>query len=180
MKLMVDLCSGTRSASISMRQHGWKVISVDYDDSFIADIIADVRELKATDITNDRPLLVWASPPCDDFAREFMPWSKTGKHPDMSIYASCKRLIEELNPIYYVIENVVGAQKYFGKANQHVGPFYLWTNLPPMSRQIKYRKKESRSSNDHIGRAAIPEIISERVRGTIDQTIMLPYPGGSI
>lgn len=161
--MMIDLCSGTGSASAAMRDYGWKIITVDFDPSFKPDIVADVRQLKASDITDSRPLLVWASPPCDEFAREFMPWSRTGKHPDMSIYLACRRLIDELNPVWYVIENVKGAQKYFGKANQNIGPFFLWTNLPPISKKLKYRNKESRSSSDHVGRAMIPYQISLRV-----------------
>lgn len=131
--LILDLCAGLKGASQAMKERGWQVITLDIDPRFKCDITADVREWHYP-AEFPRPDLIWASPPCDEFARESMPWSKTGKTPDMSIVLACKRIIEEAQPKYYVVENVRGAINYFrphfGNYRYHVGAFYLWGFFP--------------------------------------------------
>lgn len=150
-----------------MKERGWQVITLDYDPRFECDITADVREWHyPTELP--RPDFVWASPPCDEFARESMPWSKTGKTPDMSIVLACKRIIEEAQPKYYVIENVRGAINYFrphfGNYRYHVGAFYLW-GFFPVPGQIKnnWKKKESYGSKQRAERAVIPAPLSRAI-----------------
>ena len=55
--------------------------------------------------------LLWASPPCEEFAREWMPWSKTGKAPSMDLVNAVYRLVEEIQPRWWIIENVKGANR---------------------------------------------------------------------
>ena len=150
-----------------MKERGWKVITLDFDPRFECDITADVREWHYP-AELPRPDFVWASPPCDEFARESMPWSKTGKIPDMSIVLACKRIIEEAQPRYYVIENVRGAINYFrphfGNYRYHVGAFYLW-GFFPVPGQIKnnWKKKESYGSKQRAERAVIPAPLSRAI-----------------
>ncbi len=72
--LMLDLFAGTGGASRPFRDAGWEVVRVELDPSFEAEVHADVREWSWTGRT---PTLVWASPPCTEFAREAMPWCRT-------------------------------------------------------------------------------------------------------
>ena len=129
--IIIDLCCGLGGASQAMKDRGWKVISVDIERKFKPDIVADVRLLT---LKNIQPLLVWASPPCGEFAREWMPWTKTGEKPDMSIVKACYEIILEIKPIFWCIENVQGAVKYFkpllGKPRAIHKPYFLWGNFP--------------------------------------------------
>lgn len=166
--LMLDLCAGLKGASRAMRERGWDVITLDYDPRFACDITADVRSW-VYPFGLPRPDLVWASPPCDEFAREFMPWSKTGKNPDMSIVLACKRIVDESRPRYWVVENVKGAIRYFypyfGAYRFHVGAFYLWGHFPVPGKvsQKGWRKKESFSSSMAAERAVIPASLSHAI-----------------
>lgn len=147
-----------------MVERGWKVITLDIEPSFAPDIIADVTTWQPPQ-GQERPLLVWCSPPCTEFAREFMPWCKTGIDPDMSIVLACMRIIKQLNPLYWVIENVRGAIKWFtpvlGSYKENFGPFFLWGYFPLITKfKPEMRKKESYSSTDSILRGAIPYQLS--------------------
>lgn len=158
---MLDLCCGLGGASRAFRDRGWEVITVDIEPRFTPDIVADVRTWHWTGGSVD---FVWASPPCDEFARESMPWCKTGKAPDLSIVEACRRIIAEARPHAYVIENVRGAQRWIGQAVCHVGPFYLWGSFPPIDLAgLRMRPKESYSSNQAAERALIPYALSRAI-----------------
>ena len=173
--LMLDLCSGLGGAFAAMRDRGWSVVTVDIDPQFEPDIVADVRDW----MWDGRcPDLIWASPPCVEFSREFMPWSKTGKRPDMSIVLACKRIIDEVSPRFWVIENVKGAVYWFkpilGRPRTIIGPFYLWGFFPDPGRiKLRYRHKESRSSQARAERAKIPYVISYNLAVAIESQCVL-------
>lgn len=169
---MLDCGAGLGGASAAMRARGWLVKTLDIDPKFGTDIVADLRTYH---YTGPRLDLLWVSAPCDEFAREFMPWSRTGKAPDPSIVQGGRRLIAECQPRYYVIENVVGAQWWIGKSDQHVGPFHLWTNLPPIGKpKLNTRNKESMSSSAAEERAKIPYALSLAVALTVETAIEMP------
>ena len=67
----LDLCSGLGGASQPALDRGWKVIRVDIDPRFKPDIVADVRALPLKPFHVD---VLWASPPCQEFARNALPW----------------------------------------------------------------------------------------------------------
>lgn len=166
--LMVDVCSGLEGACQAMKENGWDVVTVDNDPKFSPTVLADIRSWSWK---GNRPDLMWFSPPCTEFAREFMPWCKTGKTPDLSIYQACLRIIEETNPRFWIIENVKGAIRYFGKPSAIFGAFYLWGFFPHLGRvRLNYRKKESYSSSRPEERAKIPYELSRAVALAVENT----------
>lgn len=171
---MFDGCAGLKGASQAMLKRGWKVVTLDYDPAFGCDITADIRTYHWT---GERPDLMWFSPPCDEFAREFMPWSKTGKPPDTSIVRACLRLVEEARPRYWVIENVKGALKWLtpilGKPAYVCNPYYLWGSFPDISHVRVTSNKERLSSTQAAERAKIPAALSLALAQAVEQTIPL-------
>lgn len=172
---MLDLCCGLKGASQAMIRAGWNVLTLDVEAKFNPDILAD---LVTWEYDGPRPDLIWASPPCTEFSRESMPWCRTGKDPDMSIVLACKRIIEQVRPRYWVIENVKGAIKYFaplfGRPRASFGPFFLWGVFPLSGPQpLEYRKKESFSSSNPEARAKVPEQVSLAVLQGIERRPML-------
>lgn len=167
--LMIDLCSGLEGACQAMKSNGWQVITVDVDCKFNPDIIADIRTWSWD---GRRPDLMWFSPPCNEFAREFMPWCSTGSKPDLSIYQACLRIVKECNPRYWIIENVRGAVPYFGKPRASYGPYFLWGYFPllPEKLPLRYRKKESMSSSQPEKRAKIPFELSRAVAYAVENS----------
>jgi site-specific DNA-cytosine methylase len=158
---MLDLCCGLKGASAAMREAGWDVVTLDIDPRFTPDIVADVCTWQWDGTVFD---LVWASPPCDEFARESMPWSRTGAEPDMSIMSACWRIAEAINPRVFILENVRGAVRWLGEPRQRIGNVYLWGWFPPLGKPgIGKRKKESFSSAQRAERARIPHEISRAV-----------------
>lgn len=175
--LMLDLGSGLGGASQAMKQRGWDVITVDINPDLKPDVVADLREWS---YTGPRPDLVWCSPPCNEFSREFMPWCKTGIAPDLSIVQACKRIVDESHPRFWVIENVKGAISWFspilGNYRACYGPFYLWGFFPLLGGfKLAMRKKESLSSSASAERAKIPEQISLTLAIAIESQAELPY-----
>lgn len=173
--LMLDLCAGKKGASRAMVDRGWEVITVDVEESFQPDVLADVRSWR---YQGPRPDLVWCSPPCDQFSREFMPWCKTGIAPDLSVVEGCKRFIESVQPRYWVIENVKGAVEWFrpilGKPSYICNPYFLWGSFPDISHVRVRSKKEHLSSSAAAERAVIPYRISEGLAVAIEQALPLP------
>jgi len=173
--LMLDLCCGLKGASEAMRRRGWKVITVDIDPSFSPDIIADVRSWSWQGL---RPDLVWASPPCAEFSREFFPWTRTGKSPDLSIVEGCLRIIRECNPRYWIIENTRGGARFLnpllGKPAVIIYPYYLWGHFPALpDGKLTFQHKELLPSAAKAERARIPYKLSLRVALAIEQAIPL-------
>lgn len=160
--LMLDLCCGLKGASETMSERGWDVVTLDNEPAFEPDIVADVRKWQWD---GTQPDLIWASPPCVEFSRESMPWSRTGQQPDMSIVRGCLRVIRQARPRFWIIENVRGAISHFrpllGDYRYSYGPFYLWGYFPELGAiPLDYRKKESYGSKQRAERAKIPAPLS--------------------
>lgn len=169
--LMLDLCCGLKGASQAMRARGWRVITLDIDERFQPDIVADLREWE---YEGPQPDLIWISPPCTEFSRESMPWCRTGRAPDLSIVQAAKRIVQTVQPRAWVLENVRGAQAYLGPAREIHGPFYLWGSFPALGRpRLNLRKKESYSSTQEAERAKVPYALSEALAIAIEGQQML-------
>ena len=159
MMLILDLCAGLGGASKAFRDRGWRVVTLDFDARFGCDITAD---LCAWSWGGERPDFVWISPPCTEFARESMPWCKTGIAPDMRLVNAARRVVRESMPrLGWTLENVRGAVPYLGKPRAIAGPFFLWGEFPPIGKPVlRMRKKESYSSAASAERAKIPYALS--------------------
>ncbi len=173
---VIDGCAGLGGASKPMRDRGWKVLTLDNDPRFGTDIVADIRTWQWH---GRRPDLAWLSPPCNEFAREFLPWCRTGQKPDLSIVLGCKRFIDQVNPRYWVIENVKGALKWFepilGKPSYVCNPYYLWGFFPDISHVRVSSNKERLSSTRSAERALIPYRLGEALAIAIEQSQQLPF-----
>lgn len=169
--IMLDICCGLCGASAAFRDRGWEVITVDIDPQFNPDIIADIRTWH---YNRSQPDFVWFSPPCNEFSRESMPWSRVGKVPDLSIVNACMRLKDAIQARFWVLENVRGAVPYLGQPRARYGAFYLWGYFPDIgSPVIAYRKKESYGSNQRAERAKIPYRLSLAMAIAVESQIPL-------
>ncbi len=169
--LMLDLCCGLKGASAAMSERDWRVITLDNDPQFKPDVLADIS---GWSYQGDRPDLVWASPPCSEFSRESFPWTRTGKRPDMTVYLACRRIIAEVHPRFWIIENVRGAVPYFGKYVYVRFPYYLWGTFPELGRfTLRRRYKDNFASGDKANRAKIPHDLSLAVAQAVEYSSML-------
>jgi len=191
MKTMVDMFSGLGGASESFFQSkDWVVWR--YDNNPLlkdvpASIISDYMFQFVVNGHEGKEInLLWASPPCTDFSGGWA--SPKSKHsrikgkkekysPDLTLLKKTIETIDIVKPKTWVIENVVGAIKYFepllGKPTQIIGSVVLWGNFPLLSLPAdfkelkKHKDKGSKNPLRSNYRAIIPFEISDELRKTL-------------
>jgi site-specific DNA-cytosine methylase len=173
--IFLDMFCGLKGASSSFKDAGWEIISIDIDPKFNPSVVADIKDWS---YQGDNVTFLWASPPCDEFTLYSLPGSwkchkgKPKRLPDMSLVMATKRIIEELQPDYWIVENVVGAVPFldpvFGRYSKHVGSRYLWGVFPIFDTSHKYGKwKLSPGELRKSERALIPKSISKALLRSI-------------
>ncbi len=173
---MLDLFAGTGGASLAFRQAGWEVVTVDNDPERRPDVLADIREWTWE---GERPELVWASPPCDEFSRMAMPWcrAKGPPEPSLELVEAALRVVRETRPRYWVLENVRGALPYIspllGPPRVIAGPFHLWGYFPPFRLAVA-PFKERLNSQRRASRAAVPPSLSAALLAAVAGQAELP------
>ncbi|HYE57319.1 MAG TPA: hypothetical protein VD948_02390 [Rhodothermales bacterium] len=170
MPTMLDLFAGRGGASRVMRERGWRVVTVDVDPAFGCDVTGDVRTFRWDGGPVD---LLWASPPCTEFARESMPWCRTGAVPDMNLVCAALFAVDRIKPRFWVIENVRGSVPWIrallGPPRFRSGPVYLWGNLPP-GLLPQLRPWKSRLSSDRADlRAEMPRELSHAIAIAVER-----------
>ena len=157
---MLDLCCGRGGATRGFLAAGYDVTGVDIErhPDYPAEatfIQADLRTLDGRQFAGVG--FIWASPPCKEFSRWAMPWTRKRNPPppDLSIVKACYRIRDEAQPAVFILENVVGAQKWIGKANIQRAGRYLWGDAI-LAPAVKARSKESYSSSQADLRSEIP------------------------
>lgn len=124
---ILELFSGTQSISSVFRENGWETFTVERDPQFadITTFTGDVLDVTAEMILEQfgRPDVIWASPDCTSYSIAAISHHRTkeedGNLAPKSEYAKfCDKvnqhvlkLIKELNPKYYFIENPRGGMR---------------------------------------------------------------------
>jgi len=111
----IELFSGTKSFSKIAARLGHGTFTVDNDPGTYPDLIADIRILDKSDFPY-APDILWASPPCQGFSVATIGrnWYRDGtpKSPSaelaIELIEHTLRLIEELEPTWFFIENPRG------------------------------------------------------------------------
>lgn len=120
---VLELFAGTRSIGKAFEERGHKVYSVEWCKDFEnIDLYCDIGTLSAEDILSKfgKPDIIWASPDCTTYSiaaishhrkkelsGNLAPISEYAKFCD-SVNKNMLKLIAELNPKYYFIENPRG------------------------------------------------------------------------
>lgn len=158
-KRLLDLCCGLGGWSVGFAAEGWECVGCDIADFskeypgrfFQADLLTweGWREFQFN--------LVVASPPCEEYSRWDMPWTRARgpQVPDARLWERCF-LIARQAGVPIVLENVRGAQQFWGRSKMNVGPFHLWGDVPALVPQVVGRRKSSRWSNERVERAVVP------------------------
>ncbi len=176
--LALDLCCGKGGWAKGLIAAGFRVIGFDikeqpeYPGEFmLADVRVLAREVEERYVRHSgeswytlakQSALIVASPPCEEFSRHQMPWTKRRNPPppDLSIVNACKR-IAEVAAVPFVLENVRKAQDWLGRAKWHAGSFYLWGDVPALMPRVTHRNKETYSSSARLDRAMVPPQLAE-------------------
>lgn len=157
---ILELFAGTRSIGRAFEKRGHDVYSVEWDKKFPdIDLYADIAGLTADDILQKfgRPDVIWASPDCVTFSIAAISHHRrknqeTGNLDAVSDYAkfcdsvdkNVLRLIRELKPRYWFVENPRGGMRkmtwmqglprytvtYCQYGDARMKPTDIWTNHP--------------------------------------------------
>ena len=157
---VLELFAGTRSIGKAFEKRGHEVYSIEWDKSFDnIDWYVDILKISADDIIErfGRPDVIWASPDCSTFSIAAISHHRrknpeTGNLDPISDYAKfCDKvdkhvlkLIKELRPKYYFIENPRGGMRkmawmknlprytvtYCQYGDTRMKPTDIWTNHP--------------------------------------------------
>jgi len=146
MPIMLDVFAGFGGQSQAFLNHGWDILRVDNNP-----MLSEVPKMVIMDVAdlwphNAMPYsfhfdYVHASPPCLEFSTGFSgPRAKaqrsgqTDYAPSLDLLHEAIRIIEDLQPKYWSIENVKGSIKFFepflGKPRLIIGSWVYWGNFP--------------------------------------------------
>lgn len=165
---ILELCSGSHVLSDYFRNRGHFAISVDNNPETRPTVVADIRDLPLPVQPFD---LIWAGVPCTQFSLVNTRANKPA--PDLSIYRSAVNIIKAFSPRYYCIENVKGAERFFGPPAQIVMPFYLWTNLPYLHKPRRAVVKTMGIHRPDLA-ATYPVWFIERIYNAVTNQVQLP------
>lgn len=137
---VLELFAGTRSIGKAFEAAGHEVFSIEWDEKHpFIDWYADIGTITADDILEKfgKPDVIWASPDCSSYSIAAISHHRTqesdGHLAPKSDYAKfCDtvnqhvlRLIEELNPTYYFIENPRGGLRKM-RWISHLPRYTVW------------------------------------------------------
>lgn len=164
-RLHVDLCTGLGGWTEPFEDApGWRSVGIDVRDDLAADVVADVRQLPL----ECSPDLLTMSPPCTEFSRYSMPWLDEPE-PDTSLVEACLAAVDDLEPDWWVLENVRGLKQFWGvQERKRVGPYYLWGEFPPFDVRVSDGGKMQVSGSNPEKRAKIPYELGDSLRRAVE------------
>ena len=151
--LAIDLFCGLGGWTEGLLAEGYRVVGFDIERHVYGEarypaqlVLQDVLTIHGGQF-KDAALIV-ASPPCQAYSYRAMPWkrAKALQPPDNSLFEACFRIQREAceaagRHIPMVVEDVLGAQKWVGRARWHFGSFYLWGDVPALMPSTRRRMK---------------------------------------
>jgi len=154
---LLELFCGTKSITKVFKTRGWDTYTIDIEEEMNPDLCIDVMDLTTETIIEKfgKPNVIWASPPCTAFSVAslgyhwiggkcaYIPKTEFAKQ-SQEIVKHTIKLIEELQPKYWFIENPRGALRkmpfmqdlprytvtYCQYGDTRMKPTDLWTNHP--------------------------------------------------
>lgn len=137
---MLDLFCGLGGWSVPFLRAGWRCTGVDIQPHNYPGklVLADVLELSPGWIEGFDCVL--ASPPCDDFARAWLPWCRGDKVPS----AEALRLLTwaialvQSRPLAVCECSVFASRSVPGSVR--CGPYALWGDVPLLLPTVRHRK----------------------------------------
>lgn len=152
---VLELFAGTRSIGKAFEKNGHEVFSVDWEKSFEnINLNIDISQLTSQMVIDmfGKPDVIWASPDCTSYSISAISHHRFPDRSPKSDYAKfcdatnihLHKLIEELKPTYWFIENPRGCMRkmdfmqglprytvtYCQYGDTRMKPTDLWTNHP--------------------------------------------------
>ena len=159
--LAIDLYCGLGGWTDGLLAEGWDVVGFDierhdYDGERYAGklVIQDVRTLHGAQFR--AASLIVASPPCEAYSYRAMPWARARAlpPPDNELFDACFRIQAEASSaagrhIPLIVENVIGAQRWVGRARWNHGSFFLWGDVPALM-PMRFGREARKGADDQF------------------------------
>lgn len=195
---VLELFAGTRSIGKAFEARGHEVYSVEWDKSFNdINLYADIGQLTADVILErfGRPDVIWASPDCTTFSVAAIGYHRrqnkqTGSLEPVTEYAkfcdavdqNMLRLIQELQPTFYFIENPRGGMRkmawmqglprytvtYCQYGEERMKPTDIWTNHP----EPKFKPPCKNGDSCHVSAPRGARTGTQGIKGSRDRSII--------
>lgn len=193
---VLELFAGTRSIGKAFEARGHEVFSVEWDKKHEnIDLYEDISKLTAEDILEEfgRPDIIWASPDCTSYSIAGISHHRekdkeTGNLTPKSDYAKfCDqtnihviKLIQELKPKYYFIENPRGGMRkmdfvqdlprytvtYCQYGDKRMKPTDIWTNHP----DPKFKPMCKNGAPCHVAAPRGSRTGTQGIKGSVDRS----------
>ncbi len=154
--LAIDLYCGLGGWTEALLAEGWDVIGFDIERHDYGTggypgqlVLQDVRTIHGAQFTSAD--MIVASPPCTQFSYRGRYGRKKNlppPHLGIELFEACFRIQREAGGIPLIVENVVWAQAFVGKAKTHWSSYYLWGDVPAL---LPIRKPGEAQKGDHAG-----------------------------
>ena len=102
-KQTIELFSGTKSVSETLKENGFKVFTLDNNPKTKPDLCKDILKVSIDELPKDI-FFLWASPPCIDYSHAKRTGTSYIELSNMFVIKTLS-LIIALNPKYWIIEN---------------------------------------------------------------------------
>ncbi|PKR83540.1 DNA cytosine methyltransferase [Heyndrickxia camelliae] len=192
---VLELFAGTRSIGKAFEKEGHEVFSVEWDKQHEnIDWYEDISKITAQDIIErfGKPDVIWASPDCTSYSvagishhrrkdedGNLRPISEYAKFCDDTNQKVIK-LIQELNPKYYFIENPRGGMRkmnfmqdlprytvtYCQYGDTRMKPTDLWTNHP----NPKFKPMCKNGNPCHVAAPRGSATGTQGIKGSVDRS----------
>ena len=123
----LELFCGTKSFSKVAKEFGYETKTLDNEDQFNADFTMDIMDFDVSMLGDYKPDIIWASPPCQKFSvASFSTHWNPNRVPKnentvkaMDMVKKTVKIIQELNPKYFYIENPRGVLRKLDIITKH-------------------------------------------------------------
>lgn len=195
---VLELFAGTRSIGKAFEKLGHEVFSVEWDEQHKnIDWYADISKITAEDILErfGKPDVVWASPDCTSYSIAAISHHRrkneeTGNLDPVSDYAkfsdelnlNMHKLIKDLNPTYYFIENPRGGMRkmtfiqdlprytvtYCQFGDSRMKPTDIWTNHP----DPKFKPMCKNGAPCHVSAPRGSRTGTQGLKGSVERSVI--------
>ena len=194
---VLELYAGTRSIGKAFEELGHDVFSIDYDKQHKdIDWYVDINDVTADEILErfGKPDIIWASPDCTTYSIAGISHHRTkeesGNLSPKSEYAKfcditnvhTHKLIDELNPKYWFIENPRGGMRkmdfmkekprytvtYCQYGDDRMKPTDIWTNHP----EPKFKQMCKNGDSCHVSAPRGSKTGTQGRKGSVDRSII--------
>lgn len=166
--VLLDLFAGKGGWSRAAIKLGWNVVGIDNTDhGYPGWLDQESLPLPVRTLKSYGPDLVVASPPCEDFARAWLPWLRGDHRPSRQAVKMLRwsvRLIEAMAPIPVVVECSLFASRHVAGARKF-GSYALWGPVPDDCPKITGKQK--RSGENPAARAMIPFALAAHILNSV-------------